>query len=260
VNILDPEIKKGDWSNKEQELIFEKLPTYLTSWSMMAAVLTGRTENSIKNYFYSSVRRLKTSSVFAIIKDVYLGNTKVGVLSFDLENEVQKLNTLSKMICLFLLSEVKSGDVFREFLNSVIFGSEEESQPFPKRTNSQNSLPSYSETSHFGKLTQSSKPLQTVLDYRQMDGQLIVPNENITNFAFKQESKDLKSHTPLDVLELIKKISEAKKCFDFSTILRFFEDQVGECKMEHSNTKLQLRIPHCWHCSEVNCHSHVFGN
>ena len=56
VNILNPEVKKGNWSNYEQEEIFSNLSKHYTSWSAISRLLPGRTENSIKNYFYSSIR------------------------------------------------------------------------------------------------------------------------------------------------------------------------------------------------------------
>jgi len=61
VNILNPVVKKGNWSESEQTSIFENLKVYFTSWSSISKMLQGRTENSIKNYYYSSVRRLKSN-------------------------------------------------------------------------------------------------------------------------------------------------------------------------------------------------------
>ena len=62
MNNLDPTVKRGNWTEREQSLIFRQLKTNWSSWSRTAKRLQGRTENAIKNYFYSSVRRLKTGS------------------------------------------------------------------------------------------------------------------------------------------------------------------------------------------------------
>jgi hypothetical protein len=132
VNILNPGVKKGNWTDHEQDLIFLNLKRYFTSWSMMAKELEGRTENSIKNYFYSSIRRLKSNNVINYLREVY-GREEDNLQeenaenADDLENqlnyplelkmhveflvqnrnkiseEISKLNRLSKLICEFML-------------------------------------------------------------------------------------------------------------------------------------------------------------
>lgn len=72
VNILNPGVKKGNWSFEEQENIFQNLRIHFTSWSSMSKILPGRTENSIKNYFYSSIRRLKSNPVYELISDIFV--------------------------------------------------------------------------------------------------------------------------------------------------------------------------------------------
>ena len=39
----------------------------------MSKILRGRTENSIKNYFYSSIRWIKSSSIIDVLKDIFVG-------------------------------------------------------------------------------------------------------------------------------------------------------------------------------------------
>ena len=124
VNILNPGVKKGNWTDQEQTLIFDNLKKYFTSWSLMAKELEGRTENSIKNYFYSSIRRLKSNNIIHYLKEIYVQNQGLpsvnkeevdyvlllkNKLSFIVENreammhEVSKLNCLSKLICIFMM-------------------------------------------------------------------------------------------------------------------------------------------------------------
>ena len=57
-NNLNPDVKKGDWSKEEDELIFELYQKHGSSWSKIAKFVEGRTENSIKNRFYSTLRKL----------------------------------------------------------------------------------------------------------------------------------------------------------------------------------------------------------
>ena len=131
VNILNPGVKKGNWTQEEQKLIFQNLKRFFTSWSLMAKELDGRTENSIKNYFYSSVRRLKSNNIIAYLRAIYSEDeedfgvetvpnypaklkNKVGLLVQNKDKimaEISKLNCLSRMICEFMLDLSQVGQV-----------------------------------------------------------------------------------------------------------------------------------------------------
>lgn len=57
-NNLNPMVKKGNWTIEEDDLIFKLYMQYGSSWSKIAKHLKGRTENSIKNRFYSTIRKI----------------------------------------------------------------------------------------------------------------------------------------------------------------------------------------------------------
>lgn len=57
-NNLNPNVKKGDWTPEEDDLIFKLYVSYGSSWSKIATHFKDRTENSIKNRFYSTIRKL----------------------------------------------------------------------------------------------------------------------------------------------------------------------------------------------------------
>ncbi len=57
-NSLSPGIKKGNWSVQEDYLIFKLFSQYGSKWAKIASYFKGRTENSIKNRFYSTLRRI----------------------------------------------------------------------------------------------------------------------------------------------------------------------------------------------------------
>ena len=60
-NKLNPTLKKGNWTAEEDEQIFRLYQKYGTSWSRFEKFLPGRTENAIKNRFYSALRRLESN-------------------------------------------------------------------------------------------------------------------------------------------------------------------------------------------------------
>ena len=56
-NHLCPNISKGPWGVDEQAKLFTLHKRYGNSWAQIAENLPGRSDNSIKNQFYSLIRR-----------------------------------------------------------------------------------------------------------------------------------------------------------------------------------------------------------
>jgi hypothetical protein len=56
-NHLNPEIKKSEWSSEEKKKLIDLHETFGNHWSKIAENLPGRTDNSIKNCFYSLIRK-----------------------------------------------------------------------------------------------------------------------------------------------------------------------------------------------------------
>ena len=56
-NHLDPEIKKEAWTAEEDRLIMQSVRDMGTKWSSIVKLLPGRSDNAIKNRYYSAIRK-----------------------------------------------------------------------------------------------------------------------------------------------------------------------------------------------------------
>ena len=57
-NTLDPSLHHGHWTPAEDSLIFDRYYKEGPKWSLIAKEIPGRSENTIKNRFYSNVRKM----------------------------------------------------------------------------------------------------------------------------------------------------------------------------------------------------------
>lgn len=57
INHLKPNVSKAVWSEDEAKTLFRCHAFYGNQWTEIAKFLPGRTDNSVKNYFYTTLRR-----------------------------------------------------------------------------------------------------------------------------------------------------------------------------------------------------------
>ena len=79
-NCLNPELKKGDWTPEEDFLIMFLYEKCKGSWKKIIPLFNGRIENSIKNRFYSRLRKYATKNIEKSQKRKMKAQIKLNVL------------------------------------------------------------------------------------------------------------------------------------------------------------------------------------
>jgi hypothetical protein len=60
---LDPSICKDQWKESEDQLIIKSVKKSGTKWAAISKLLPGRTDNDVKNRWYSVLNRRKTNEI-----------------------------------------------------------------------------------------------------------------------------------------------------------------------------------------------------
>jgi myb proto-oncogene protein len=63
---LVPGIKTGEWSPEEEEVLVDGHRQFGNQWTLIASMLPGRTETSVKNHYNCTARRCGMSHCLAV--------------------------------------------------------------------------------------------------------------------------------------------------------------------------------------------------
>ena len=56
MNILDPDLKRGPWTEEEDALLLELVARHGEKWTLIAAECEGRTDNMVSLYCFDTFR------------------------------------------------------------------------------------------------------------------------------------------------------------------------------------------------------------
>ena len=111
-NSLDPNLTKGQWTSEEDLLIMIFYKKYDGSWKRIIPIFEKRTENSIKNRFFSQLRKLATKYIQTKKREY---STKFG-----LEDLKKFLNEATALAKKKYFSENKMNEKeFEEYINRI---------------------------------------------------------------------------------------------------------------------------------------------
>jgi hypothetical protein len=210
-NTLSPNVKKGNWTLEEDYNIFNLFSVYGSKWSKIALNFPGRTENSVKNRFYSTLRRIAAdirkagnSSNIAVVDENDGKNTSLDYL---LKFYPQAFEEKKKLYI----------DKNYDLINDGLIGHKKKRSRIAPISNINNTFNINVNINPASLSTCSGSntefKLSSVEDLENMISSFSTENFNLENYLNKDEKKEIKSES---VNYLLSHLSELENLLQYT--------------------------------------------
>ncbi|EYU24849.1 hypothetical protein MIMGU_mgv1a018812mg [Erythranthe guttata] len=193
-NYLRPDIKRGRFSFEEEETIIQLHSVLGNKWSAIAARLPGRTDNEIKNYWNTHIR--KRLLKMGIDPVTHAPRLDLLDLSSILMNNSPHLNNLSNLI---RLQTLLNPDALRVAL--TLLSSQNENQLLNYQHQFQNQAPPVIQPNHFDNIITQQIPLNNLTSsslhnhYQSLQGHVCPTNPTAGQVLFHDNYTGMNSTT-----------------------------------------------------------------
>lgn len=237
-NSLNPEVKKGLWTVEEDFLIMVFYKKYNGSWKRISPLFDQRTENSIKNRFFSQLRK---------------------IASYHIQSKEKKFSSKIKLETLLNYLNEATSEAQAKFLKEKSMKESElenfllqkEQKIIKAELNNGSTLKQ--NTNH-----EQMKDLKTI--NKKKDSSMVCTSSKTNTF---QQEEDINNFENYDLEMLEKEIYE--KCDNNKDIFNFDNEQIFESKLDNMlNTAFNDNIDTIINPNKdfecLMCHSHLNQN
>ncbi|XVF80378.1 hypothetical protein PTKIN_Ptkin15bG0065100 [Pterospermum kingtungense] len=191
INYLRPDLKRGTFSQEEENLIIELHAVLGNRWSQIAAQLPGRTDNEIKNLWNSCLKKKLRQRGIDPVTHKPLSEVEIG------EDMSQQTNGASSELNLNT-DNPKPGVAFRESVTAQGYQLELEGSPTSKTMKSSNSKDLFLDrfaTTHHESTASNSQPSDMVghLPIQQLNARLSSTSNPTLWFTQTSKAFDINS-------------------------------------------------------------------
>jgi hypothetical protein len=237
-NSLNNNIKKGEWSSEEDLYIMVFYDKLDKSWKKMIPLFKSRTENAIKNRFFSQLRKI-TANYVKRDKSEYNTKFKLGTLLHYYDKGVEEAKKD------FLKDHPMKDDVYNSFIKEIedLIISKPKNQEFIELDNIRKKYLSNSIVSNNNNNNNANEDNNKKEEENKKEE---IKNEEINNDNIDKDSikeGDAEDVSSIPITEIIEETEEQKKLEKNNDNKNEINKENGEIKKNDENEKVEIKSP-----------------